>query len=114
MNKQPQEACMPIKDINDLIRQGIIPGRTTAPKPKEEVNPKYTEMGDVVPPLGRGDFLRVWKEDRAELRRVKEENEKIVKERNKLRNIMHTTYSKDWPEKVSALLKENKDDKTKT
>ena len=105
---------MPIKDINDLIRQGIIPGRTTAPKPKEEVNPKYTEMGDVVPPLGRGDFLRVWKEDRAELRRVKEENEKIVKERDKLKKVMQTTYSKDWPAQVSAILKEGKDDKTKT
>jgi len=105
---------MPIKDINDLIRQGIIPGRTTAPKPKEEVNPKYTEMGDVVPPLGRGDFLRVWKEDRAELRRVKEENEKIVKERDKLKKVMQTTYSKDWPAQVSAILKEGKDDKTKS
>jgi len=105
---------MPIKDINDLIRQGIIPGRTTAPKPKEEVNPKYTEMGDVVPPLSRGDFLRVWKEDRAELVKVKEENEKIVKERNKLRKVMQTTYSRDWPSQVSAILKEGKDDKTKS
>ena len=66
---------MPIKDINDLIRQGIIPGRTTAPKPKEKTDPKYTEMGDVVPPLSRGDFLRVWKEDRAELVKVKEDRE---------------------------------------
>ena len=104
---------MPIKDINDLIRQGIIPGRTTAPKPKEEVNPKYTEMGDVVPPLSRGDFLRVWKEDRAELVKVKEENEKIVKERDKLKKAMQTTYSRDWPSQVSAILKEGKDEKEK-
>ena len=104
---------MPIKDINDLIRQGIIPGRTTAPKPKEEVNPKYTEMGDVVPPLSRGDFLRVWKQDRAELVKVKEENEKIVKERDKLKKVMQTTYSRDWPAQVSAILNEGKDEKEK-
>ena len=104
---------MPIKDINDLIRQGIIPGRTTAPKPKEEVNPKYTEMGDVVPPLAHGDFLHAWRTDRKELAKVKEEKEKIVKERNKLRKVMQTTYSRDWPSQVNAILKEGKDEKEK-
>ena len=103
---------MPIKDLNDLIREGVIPGRTTAPKPK--VNPKYTTMSEVVPPLSRGDFLNCWKEDRAQLEKVRAEKEKIFQENKKLRTIMHTTYSKEWPEKVSALLKEGKDDKTKT
>ena len=102
---------MPIKDINDLIRQGIIPGRTTAPKPKEKVNPKYTEMGDVVPPLGRGEFLHAWKSDRKELVRVKEEKEKIIEENKKLKKVMQTTWSKDWPREVSKILKEEKNDK---
>ena len=102
---------MPIKDINDLIRQGIIPGRTTAPKPKEKVNPKYTEMGDVVPPLGRGEFLHAWKCDRKELVRVKEEKEKIIEENKKLKKVMQTTWSKDWPREVSKILKEDKNDK---
>jgi len=106
---------MPIKTINDLIMQGIKPERVhSLHKERPKINPKYTEMGDVVPPLSRGDFLRVWKEDRAELVKVKEEKDKLFQQNKKLRNIMHTTYSKDWPEKVSALLKENKDDKTKT
>ena len=105
---------MPIKTINDLIMQGIKPERVhSLHKERPKINPKYTEMGDVVPPLSRGDFLRVWKEDRAELVKVKEENEKIVKERNKLRKVMQTTYSRDWPSQVSAILKEGKDDKTK-
>ena len=99
---------MPIKDINDLIRQGIIPGRTTAPKPKEKTDPKYTEMGDVVPPLSRGDFLHAWKSDRKELVRVKEEKEKIIEENKKLKKVMRTTWSKDWPREVSKILKEEK------
>ena len=69
---------MPIKDLNDLIREGVIPGRTTAPKPK--VNPKYTTMSEVVPPLSRGDFLNCWKEDRAQLEKVRKERDDAVKE----------------------------------
>ncbi len=107
---------MPIKDINELLNMTIVREKKKrfSERIKPKVNPKYTEMGDVVPPLSRGDFLRVWKEDRAELVKVKEEKDKLFQQNKKLRNIMHTTYSKDWPEKVSALLKENKDDKTKT
>ena len=107
---------MPIKDINELLNMTIAREKKKrfSERIKPKVNPKYTEMGDVVPPLSRGDFLRVWKEDRAELVKVKEEKDKLFQQNKKLRNIMHTTYSKDWPEKVSALLKENKDDKTKT
>ena len=48
---------MPIKDLKDLIREGVIPGRTTAPKPK--VDPKYTTMSEVVPPLSRGGLLEL-------------------------------------------------------
>ena len=80
---------MPIKDLNDLIREGVIPGRTTAPKPK--VNPKYTTMSEVVPPLSRGDFLNCWKEDRAQLEKVRKERDDAVKETKRLKGIMNTT-----------------------
>ena len=113
---------MPIKDIDYLIHGGLplrrlrkpIQDRITKAKPVSQPNPSRTLMKDVVPALTREDFLRSWREDRAELVKVKEEKDKLFQQNKKLRNIMHTTYSKDWPEKVSALLKENKDDKTKT
>jgi len=104
---------MPIKTINDLIIQGIKPERVHSLH-KERPNPNpHFKMQEVVPPLSRGDFLNCWKEDRAELVKVKEENEKIVKERDKLRKVMQTTYSRDWPAQVSAILKEGKDEKEK-
>ena len=90
---------MPIKDLNDLIREGVIPGRTTAPKPK--VDPKYTTMSEVVPPLSRGDFLNCWKEDRAQLEKVRKERDDAVKETKRLKGIMNTTWSKDWRSKVN-------------
>ena len=90
---------MPIKDLNDLIREGVIPGRTTAPKPK--VNPKYTTMSDVVPPLSRADFLNSWKEDRAQLEKVRKERDDAVKESKRLKGIMQTTWTKDWRSKVN-------------
>ena len=90
---------MPIKDLNDLIREGVIPGRTTAPKPK--VNPKYTTMSEVVPPLSRVDFLNCWKEDRAQLEKVRKERDDAVKETKRLKGIMNTTWSKDWRSKVN-------------
>jgi hypothetical protein len=90
---------MPIKDLNDLIREGVIPGRTTAPKPK--VNPKYTTMSEVLPPLNRSDFLHKWKEDRAQLEKVRKERDDAVKETKRLKGIMNTTWSKDWRSKVN-------------
>ena len=90
---------MPIKDLNDLIREGVIPGRTTAPKPK--VNPKYTTMSDVVPPLSRADFLNSWKEDRTQLEKVRKERDDAVKESKRLKGIMQTTWTKDWRSKVN-------------
>ena len=88
---------MPIKTINDLIMQGIKPERVhSLHKERPKINPKYTEMGDVVPPLGRGEFLHAWKCDRKELVRVKEEKEKIIEENKKLKKVMQTTWSKDW------------------
>ena len=90
---------MPIKDLNDLIREGLIPGRTTAPKPK--VNPKYTTMSEVVPPLSRGDFLNCWKEDRAQLEKVRKERDDAVKESKRLKVIMQTTWTKNWRSKVN-------------
>ena len=90
---------MPIKDLNDLIREGVIPGRTTAPKPK--VNPKYTTMSEVVPPLSRGDFLNCWKEDRAQLEKVRKERDDAVKESKRLKVIMQTTWTKNWRSKVN-------------
>ena len=103
---------MPIKTINDLIMQGIKPERVhSLHKERPKINPKYTEMGDVVPPLGRGEFLHAWKCDRKELIRVKEEKEKIIEENKKLKKVMQTTWSKDWPREVSKILKEEKNDK---
>jgi hypothetical protein len=103
---------MPIKTINDLIMQGIKPERVhSLHKERPKINPKYTEMGDVVPPLGRGEFLHAWKCDRKELVRVKEEKEKIIEENKKLKKVMQTTWSKDWPREVSKILKEEKNDK---
>ena len=90
---------MPIKDLNDLIREGLIPGRTTAPKPK--VDPKYTTMSEVVPPLSRGDFLNCWKEDRAQLEKVRKERDDAVKESKRLKVIMQTTWTKNWRSKVN-------------
>ena len=92
---------MPIKDLNDLIREGVIPGRTTATEPKPKVNPKYTTMSEVVPPLSRGDFLNCWKEDRAQLEKVRKERDDAVKESKRLKVIMQTTWTKNWRSKVN-------------
>ena len=108
---------MPIKDIDKIIHGGLPLQRVKTlakPKPTSQPNPQHILMKDVVPPLSRGDFLNCWKEDRAQLEKVRAEKEKIFQENKKLRTIMQTTYSKEWPEKISALLKEGKDDKTKT
>ena len=112
---------MPIKDINELLNMTIAREKNKSLRKerfseriKPKVNPQYTEMSDVVPPLSQGDFLHAWKSDRKELVRVKEEKDKLFQQNKKLRTVMATTYSNDWPEKVSAILKGNKDDKTKT
>ena len=110
---------MPIKDINQIIRQGIDPRRRERfserlERNKPKPNPKYSTMSEVVPPLNRGDFLRKWKESNKELEKIRTEKEKIFQENKKLRAVMNTTYSKDWPQQVSKILKEGKDDKTKT
>ena len=80
---------MPIKDLNDLIREGVIPGRTTATEPKPKVNPKYTSMSEVVPPLNRGDFLRSWQEDRIQLEKVRKERDNAVAETKKLKGMLN-------------------------
>ena len=112
---------MPIKDINELLNMTIAREKNKSLRKerfseriKPKVNPKYTSMSDVVPSLGRGDFLNCWKEDRRELEKIRTEKEKIVQENKKLRAVMNTTWSKDWPNEVSKILKESKDDKTKT
>ena len=78
---------MPIKDINEIIRQGVYPRRTTSPKPN--VDPKYTSMSDVVPPLNRGDFLRTWQADRIQLEKVRKERDNAVEETKKLRGMLN-------------------------
>ena len=112
---------MPIKDINELLNMTIAREKNKSLRKerfseriKPKVNPKYTSMSDVVPSLGRGDFLNCWKEDRRELEKIRTEKEKIFQENKKLRAVMNTTWSKDWPNEVSKILKESKDDKTKT
>ena len=107
---------MPIKDINELLNMTILREKKKrfSERIKPKVNPQYTEMGDVVPPLSRVDFLNCWKEDRRELEKIRTEKEKIFQENKKLRAVMNTTWSKDWPNEVSKIFKESKDDKTKT
>ena len=104
---------MPIKDINELLNMTIVREKKKrfSERIKPKVNPKNTSMSDVVPPLGRGEFLHAWKSDRKELVRVKEEKEKIIEENKKLKKVMQTTWSKDWPREVSKILKEEKNDK---
>ena len=106
---------MPIKDINELLNMTIAREKKKrfSERIKPKIDPKYTSMSDVVPPLGRGEFLHAWKCDRKELIRVKEEKEKIIEENKKLKKVMQTTYSRDWPSQVSAILKEGKDEKEK-
>jgi len=104
---------MPIKDINELLNMTIAREKKKrfSERIKPKIDPKYTSMSDVVPPLGRGEFLHAWKSDRKELVRVKEEKEKIIEENKKLKKVMQTTWSKDWPREVSKILKEEKNDK---
>ena len=104
---------MPIKDINELLNMTITREKKKrfSERIKPKIDPKYTSMSDVVPPLGRGEFLHAWKSDRKELVRVKEEKEKIIEENKKLKKVMQTTWSKDWPREVSKILKEEKNDK---
>ena len=101
---------MPIKNINELLNMTIAREKKKrfSERIKPKIDPKYTSMSDVVPPLGRGEFLHAWKSDRKELVRVKEEKEKIIEENKKLKKVMQTTWSKDWPREVSKILKEEK------
>ena len=101
---------MPIKDINELLNMTITREKKKrfSERIKPKIDPKYTSMSDVVPPIGRGEFLHAWKSDRKELVRVKEEKEKIIEENKKLKKVMQTTWSKDWPREVSKILKEEK------
>lgn len=81
---------MPIKDINQIIRQGIDPRRRERFSERiKKIDPKYTSMSDVVPPLNRGDFLRTWQEDRIQLEKVRKERDKAVEETKKLRGMLN-------------------------
>ena len=81
---------MPIKDINEIIRQGVDPRRKERFSERiKKVDPKYTSMSDVVPPLNRGDFLRTWQEDRIQLEKVRKERDKAVEETKKLRGMLN-------------------------
>ena len=81
---------MPIKDINEIIRQGVDPRRKERFSDRiKKIDPKYTSMSDVVPPLNRGDFLRTWQEDRIQLEKVRKERDKAVEETKKLRGMLN-------------------------
>ena len=81
---------MPIKDINEIIRQGVDPRRKERFSERiKKIDPKYTSMSDVVPPLNRGDFLRTWREDRIQLEKVRKERDKAVEETKKLRGMLN-------------------------
>ena len=98
---------MPIKTRNDLIMQGIKPERVKSlPRKRfseriKKINPKYSSMSEVVPPLNRGDFLHKWKDSNKELDKVRKERDDAVNETKKLKNIMNTTWSKDWKSVVN-------------
>ena len=93
---------MGIKDINEIIRQGVVPRRKEIFSERiKKIDPKYTSMSEVVPPLNRSDFLHKWKEDRAQLEKVRKERDDAVKETKRLKGIMNTTWSKDWRSKVN-------------
>ena len=81
---------MGIKDINEIIRQGVVPRRKERFSERiKKIDPKYTSMSDVVPPLNRGDFLRTWQEDRAQLEKVRKERDNAVEETKKLRGMLN-------------------------
>ncbi len=81
---------MPIKDINEIIRQGVDPRRKERFSDRiKKIDPKYTSMSEVVPPLNQGDFLRTWKEDRAQLEKVRKERDNAVEETKKLRGMLN-------------------------
>ena len=98
---------MPIKNINDLIMQGIKPERVKSlPRKRfseriKKIDPKYTSMSEVVPPLNRGDFLRTWQQDRIQLEKVRKERDNAVEETKKLKGLMNTNWSKDWRSKLN-------------
>ena len=85
---------MPIKDINEIIRQGIDPRRRERfserlERNKPKPNPKYSSMSEVVPPLNRGDFLHKWKDSNKELDKVRKERDDAVNETKKLRGMLN-------------------------
>ncbi len=81
---------MPIKDINEIIRQGAVPRRKERFSERiKKIDPKYTSMSEVVPPLNRGDFLRTWQDDRAQLEKVRKERDDAVEETKKLRGMLN-------------------------
>jgi ribosomal protein L14E/L6E/L27E len=87
--------------------QGIKPERVKSlPRKRfseriKKINPKYSTMSEVVPPLNRGDFLHKWKDSNKELDKVRKERDDAVNETKKLKNIMNTTWSKDWKSVVN-------------
>ncbi len=81
---------MPIKDINEIIRQGVAPRRKERFSERiKKIDPKYTTMSDVVPPLNRGDFLRTWQQDRIQLEKVRKERDNAVEETKKLKGMLN-------------------------
>ena len=81
---------MPIKDINEIIRQGVDPRRKERFSDRiKKIDPKYTSMSEVVPPLNRGDFLRTWQADRIQLEKVRKERDNAVAETKKLKGMLN-------------------------
>ena len=97
---------MSIKNINELLNMTITREKNKSlrkerfserlERNKPKPNPKYSSMSEVVPPLNRGDFLHKWKDSNKELDKVRKERDDAVNETKKLKNIMNTTWSKDW------------------
>ncbi len=87
---------MGIKDINEIIRQGVVPRRKERFSERiKKIDPKYTSMSEVVPPLNRGDFLRTWQADRIQLEKVRKERDNAVEETKKLRGMLNKANEKE-------------------
>ena len=86
---------MPIKDINELLNMTIAREKNKSLRKErfseriKKIDPKYTSMSDVVPPLNRGDFLRTWQADRIQLEKVRKERDNAVEETKKLRGMLN-------------------------
>jgi RNA polymerase-binding transcription factor DksA len=99
---------MPIKTINEMLDLTNSRQEKKIREQSQDNIKRFSQqssMKQVVPPLHRGDFLGKWQDDRKQLEQVRKEKEELVKENNKLKKIMNTTYSNTWGQYVETTKK---------